>query len=45
MELPHADEEVVAYRTKNGRIENFDALKKTGVDPSQPGPYKESIVY
>ena len=46
MELPHADAEaIVAYRTKNGRIENFDALKKTGVDPLKLEPYKESIVW
>jgi hypothetical protein len=46
MELPHADAEaIVAYRTKNGRIENFEALKKTGVDPSKLEPYKDSIVY
>jgi hypothetical protein len=46
MELPHADAEaIVAYRTKNGRIENFETLKKAGVDPSKLEPYKESIVY
>jgi DNA uptake protein ComE-like DNA-binding protein len=46
MELPRADAEtIVAYRAKNGRIENFDALKKTGVDPTKLEPYKESIVY
>jgi Helix-hairpin-helix motif len=46
MELPAADAEaIVAYRTKNGRIENFEALKKTGVDPSKLESYKDSIVY
>jgi hypothetical protein len=46
MELTHDDAEaIVAYRTKQGRIENFDALKKTGVDSSKLEPYKDSIVY
>jgi hypothetical protein len=46
MELPYADAEaIVAYRTKNGRIENFEALKRAGIDPSKLEPYKESIVY
>ena len=46
MELPATDAEaIVAYRTKNGRIENFEALKKTGVDLAKLEPYKDSLVY
>jgi competence protein ComEA len=46
MELkPGEAEAIVAYRTKYGRIENFDALKKAGVDSSKLEPYKDSIVY
>jgi hypothetical protein len=46
MELtPGEAESIVAYRTKNGRVADFDALKKTGVDSSKLEPYKDSIVY
>jgi hypothetical protein len=46
MELTPGDaESIVAYRTKNGRIADFDALKKTGVNSSKLEPYKDSIVY
>jgi Helix-hairpin-helix motif len=46
MELTSAEaESIVAYRTKNGRIADFDALKKTGVSASKLEPYKESVVY
>ena len=46
MELSPAEaESIVAYRTKNGRIADFDALKKVGVDSSKLEPYRDSIVY
>ena len=46
MELTSGEaESIVAYRTKNGRVADFEALKKTGVDSSKLEPYKDSIVY
>jgi Helix-hairpin-helix motif len=46
MELSQADAEtIVAYRTKQGKFADFDALKKAGVDASKFELYKDSIVY
>lgn len=46
MELtPGEAEAIVAYRTKHGRFEDFNALKKAGVHSSKLEPYKDSIVY
>lgn len=46
IELAKADAEtLVAYRDKHGKFDDFEALKKVGVDPAKLEAYKESITY